>query len=358
VERSGNPAGDSLMQRVFLIFLNTLLLLAVAEGAARVAERFRPGGDEVAFVYSPYRMLKMQRAPWPLNREGFRAEEFSAYRGSFLIEFLGGSVCLGVGDHPGATVPERLEAALHQAGLARARVLNLCQGGATSAQELAILVEYGLALHPQAVFSFDCANDVLHPRPIGEDDAANLPYENSRLEARVDGRDALSHMALFRVAGRLSARFPAPAWERGEPVPIAAILDSYLYHLNLARTLTENSHGVYAVLLQPTLHLDKPWSAEESSMWSAARPRDGLLLTQLIHDRYTEARSAARLWAASRGATLYDLTRVFLNAPEPLYSDSVHFRGARGYELIFAELQRQGLMARLRRRYQAWETGL
>jgi hypothetical protein len=346
------------MQRVSLILVNTFLLLVLFEGAARVAERIHPGGDAVAFAYSPYRMLKMQRAPWALNRAGFRAQELDTYGNSFLIEFLGGSVCLGVGDRPGETVPERLEHAMHALGLTRARVLNLCQGGATSAQELSILIEYGLPLHPQAVLSFDGANDMLHPRPIGQDAAANLPYENQQLQARVDGRDGLAHFALARVALRLTTRFRSPLATQQEPVPTAAILDSYLYHLSLARTLTEANHGLYAVLLQPTLHLDKPWSPEESTLWSAARPRDTAPLSQLIRDRYSQARGAATQWAASNGATLYDLTRVFAKAPEPLYSDSVHFRGPRGYELLFAELQRQGLVTRLRERYREWETGL
>jgi hypothetical protein len=351
------------MSRGFLILLHTLVLLALAEGAARVAEKLHPGGDQVAFAYSPYRMLKMQRAPWPLDRAGFRAQELETYRdGSFLVEFVGGSVCLGVGEHPGATVPERLEAALHRAGLTRARVLNLCQGGATSAQELAILIEYGLSLHPQAVLAFDGANDVLHPRPVGVDDAANLPYENAQMEARVDGQDALSHLALARVAVRLESRFRAPLLAPGKPVPgavpMAAIVDSYLYHLSLARTLTEAQHGFYAVLLQPTLHLDKPWSPEESRRWRAARPGDAGPLTQLIHGRYAEARDAALRWAASNHVTLYDLTQVFRDAPEALYSDSVHFRGPRGYARLFAELEQQGLIDRLRARYQSWETGL
>ena len=73
-------AGASRMSRGFLILLNTLLLLALAEGAARVAEKLHPGGDQVTFAYSPYRMLKMQRAPWPLNRDGFRARELGTYR--------------------------------------------------------------------------------------------------------------------------------------------------------------------------------------------------------------------------------------------------------------------------------------
>jgi hypothetical protein len=350
------------MSRGFLIILNTLLLLALAEGAARLAEWVHPGGDQVAFAYSPYRMLKMQRAPWPLNRDGFRAQELDSYRGSFLVEFVGGSVCLGVGEDPGATVPERLEHALHALGLRRARVLNLCQGGATSAQELSILIEYGLHLHPQAVLSFDGANDVLHPRPAGVDDAANLPYDNAQLEARVNGRDGLSHLALARVALRLESRFRAPGVASQAPVagsvPITAIIDSYLYHLSQARTLTEAEHGLYAVLLQPTLHLDKPWSPEESRMWRVARPSDAGLLTQLIHDRYAQARDASTQWARSSGVTFYDLTRAFRDAPEAVYSDSVHFRGPRGYEMLFAELERQGLLTRLRQRYQDWETGL
>ncbi len=116
----------------FKVFLNTLLLLLGSEGAARLAEWVHPPASDLTFEYAPYRMLKMSQAPWRLNRDGFRARELETYRNSFLIEFLGGSVCLGVGTNPGPTVPERLEIALHRAGLARVEVLNLCQGGATS----------------------------------------------------------------------------------------------------------------------------------------------------------------------------------------------------------------------------------
>ena len=103
------------------IVARTLLVLLLAEGAARVAEWIRPGAEDIAFDYAPYRMLRMIRAPWPLNREGFRSQEFEFYRDSFLIEFLGGSVCLGEGSSPGKPVPERMEDALREAGLARGR---------------------------------------------------------------------------------------------------------------------------------------------------------------------------------------------------------------------------------------------
>ena len=93
-------------------------------------------------------------------------------------------------------------------------------------------------------------------------------------------------------------------------------------------------------------------------MWRRIRPRDAAPLGSVIHMRYALAREQASHWAESSGAHFYDLTRVFADHPETLYSDSVHFRGALGYEMLFAALERQGLIDRLRARYQAWETGL
>jgi hypothetical protein len=174
---------------------------------------------------------------------------------------LGGSVCLGVGTNPGPTVPERLEVALHKAGLVQAKVLNLCQGGATSAQELAIFLEYGLPLAPKVVLSFDGANDVMHPQPIGEDAAPNLPYHDREMRARMNGNDALGHLAVARVAARLAIRWSRPSPVKDGGIPEAAILDSYISALSVTRTLTEAQGGFYTLLLQPTLHYEKPWSA-------------------------------------------------------------------------------------------------
>lgn len=342
------------MRGVFIVLI-TLALLLAAEGAARVAEWIRPADADLRFEYAPYRMLKMSRAPWPLNRDGFRARELETYRDGFLIEFLGGSVCVGVGTDPGATVSERLEAALHQAGLAKAQVLDLCQGGATSAQELAIFLEYGLPLRPRMVLSFDGANDVLHPRPVGEDEGANLPYRNAALRARVNGGGVLEHVALARVAARLAARWSSPRPPAGAPVAEGEITRSYLYALSIVRTLTRAQGGDYALILQPTLHGDKPWSAEESAMWSARWGRRGPGLSREIARRYAATRSAAAAWAEQSETPFYDLTRVFAHTGLPVYSDSVHFRGTRGYAMLFDELTRQGLIERLAQRYREWE---
>lgn len=346
------------MPRGVLIAFNTIAAFALAEGTARLVEIARPQSDAARFAYAPYRMLKMTQAPFALNRDGFRADELETYRNSFLIEFLGGSVCVGIGDNVGETLPERLERALHAAGLARARVLNLCQGGATSGQELAILIEYGLPLHPQVVLSFDGANDIFHPRPIGDDDAPNLPYENTQIEARVNGQDGWSHLALLRVSARFAQRFRDPSPAAGAPVPLPKILESYFYHIELARTLIEAQGGVFAVLLQPTLHLDKPWSSGETAMWRALRPKDAEQLTRLARERYSKTREAIRKWSEPAGTELYDLTDAFASIHESIYSDSVHFRGPRGYELLESELEQKGLVDRLQAGYREWEAAL
>src|SRR5579863_5884235 len=343
------------MTRWALVLFQTLILLTLAEGAARMAEWFRPQSQEVAFDYAPYRMLRMIRAPWPLNREGFRARELESYRNTFLIEFLGGSVCLGVGTNPGPTLPERLQAALDARGLGRRiAVLNLCQGGATSAQELAIFIQYGLPLDPQVVLSFDGANDLLHPRPVGEDEAPNLPYRNAQMRAWFEGHHtALAHLALVRVSARVIKPPPAP----GPPVSGEAILRSYEYAMEVTKTLAESRGAMYAVLFQPALHYRKPWSEAEKKMWRARGGNDGGQTSRQARELYAVAMPQLGRWAAAHGTTFLDLTGAFEHSAETVYSDSVHFTGQRGYALLFDQVERHGLLDRIAVRYHQWEAG-
>ncbi len=343
------------MTRAALLIVQTLAWLTLAEGGARLAEWLRPGAEDIAFDYAPYRMLRMVRAPWPLDREGFRARELESYRGSFLVEFLGGSVCLGVGTNSGRTVPERLEDALHAAGLERAAVLNLCQGGVTTAQELAIFIQYGLPLEPQVVLSFDGANDLLHPRPIGEDEGPNLPYRNTEMRAQFNGHHSLAaHLALTRVASRLLGHAPA-AGPQGA-VATAEILQSYLYTLSVTRSLAQSRGALYAVLFQPTLHFAKPWSRDETKMWRDLRPRDGEEISRRAAALYAAAIPALSRWGRVSHTQVLDLTRVYENTSETVYSDSVHFTGERGYAMLSSEIEKQGLVGEIARRYRDWES--
>lgn len=339
--------------------LVVLLALGVEVGS-QLIEWLRPEVEDVSFDYAPYRMLRMKSAPFELNREGFRAKELDTYRGKFLVEFLGGSVCLGVGTHPGKPVSEQLEEALHRAGLMQAAVVNLCQGGTASGQELAIFLQYGLPLHPQVVLSFNGANDLLHPRPLGEDPAANLPYHNREMQALFEGHHSwFEHLALKRVSDRIHRNWLSPAMEQrtGETGQVAphSIFESYLYMTEVTRRLTEAQGGTYALLLQPSLHYAKTWSTEERTQWVGRRPHDAQAATEYAHSLYAQMRTATAVWAARSGGRLLDLTETFASTQGTVYSDSVHFTGETGFQLLEAEVERQGLIQLIEERYREWE---
>src|SRR5206468_1837985 len=99
------PIAPNIVRNTSIVVFTTLALALLAEGGARIAEWLHPNHQALSFSYAPYRMLRMTKGPWALNRDGFRARELETYRDSFLVEFLGGSVCLGVGVNPGRTVP-------------------------------------------------------------------------------------------------------------------------------------------------------------------------------------------------------------------------------------------------------------
>lgn len=173
-----------------IIILNLVFLLLIMETLAALYEYRKPSSANqtpIGFDYAPYRMMKTNVAPWPLNEEGFRAKPLSLYARSsdrrFQIVFLGGSVCAGYVDKIGDTLPDLLESELRKRGLDKVDVINLCQGGAVSAQELAIFIQYGLSLKPEIVVSFNGANDIFHVRPLGPNEQENLPYMNKEMRA-------------------------------------------------------------------------------------------------------------------------------------------------------------------------------
>jgi hypothetical protein len=345
------------MKRTGFVITATLALFAAAELGARALEWWRPADRELRFGYAPYRMMKMVEAPFALNSDGFRAAELSTYRREdrFKVVFLGASVCLGVGYDTGPTLAELLESALHVRGLTRLSVINLCQGGATARQELDILLDYGLPLKPQAVISFNGANDLMHAAPLGPDAAPNLPYRDREMRALwPGGHSILAHLALVRGMGRLARRRePALA---SETVPTSVILQSYFSALEVTRGLAERARAQYAVILQPTVHFQKPWSSEEQTSWRERYPQTGERVSGIARLRYQETAAEAARWAARTGAALFDLSDAFARVHETIYSDSVHFRGPRGNQILAGELERRGLFDQLAEQYRAWES--
>ena len=109
-------------------------------------------------------------APVQLNRLGMREREFAPEpaAGRFRVVVLGDSMTFGQGAPQDEVWPRVLERALAAApppGATGVEVINLALPGYNTAQELALLKEAGLALHPDLVVVGFFYNDVeLTPR--------------------------------------------------------------------------------------------------------------------------------------------------------------------------------------------------
>jgi hypothetical protein len=236
-----------------------------------------------------------------------------------------------------------------------ALVLNLCQGGTTSAQELAIFLQYGLPLRPHVVISFNGANDLLHPAPLGDDRQANLPYHDQEIRSLFAGHHSwMEHLSVKRVFDRIHRRLTG---RRNGPDEVSPknILDSYLYTTEVIRTLTEQQSGLYGLILQPSLHYEKPWSQDEKRMWHLRHPQDATALSEYARELFAQARSAATDWSARTQGKLFDLTETFAQTPTTVYSDSVHFQGETGFRMLEQRLEQLGLVASIEERYRQWE---
>ena len=82
-------------------------------------------------------------------------------------------------------------------------------------------------------------------------------------------------------------------------------------------------------------------------MWRGRRPKDREAMSRGVRDLYAGAAAELPLWAAARNLMLVDLTHTFERTPETVYSDSVHFTGERGYAMVFEEIERRELLARI-----------
>ncbi len=344
---------------------NCLLAFFLLNVGAYVVERIHPEpGLGPDFDYAPYRMMKHVHAPWPLNEDGFRAPSLKATAATasehFNIVFLGGSVCLGVGGDNGAPLPDLLEEALHHQGLKQARVLNLCQGGAVTGQELAILLQYGLEQRPSLVVSFDGANDLMHPAPIGFDEKPNLPYLNKEMSALwsqvKNGSSFILPLMQTPIAHLVRRTIKHIHFHPAAEAVNSAdeIVDSYIQGLDLATRISTSYHIAHAVVLQPVLYRGKKLHPQELAKVADIYQDPGRVSVRanLI---YALAVEKLRHWSKTSGATFYDATQTFKDVDGPIYVDSVHYGVPQGYQLVLATLKQQGFLTYVEQLYRKWE---
>jgi hypothetical protein len=355
-----------------IILTNTLILLMFTECSSFLILHFKYAPPKkrpsplLEFEYAPYRMMKTKVAGWPINKDGFRAKPLEYYhqksQQTFRIVFLGGSVAIGYGKNNGDPLSDLLQKRLLELGLSQVEVINLGQGGAVSAQELAILLQYGLPLRPQIVVSFNGVNDFMFPYPIGSHESPNLPYQNKRFQALwADDIDSKSmREILFRKTstGRLlqiiKQKFqpqPSSTYSIKKEVPIGEVVNSYIDTMDIINHLTK-PHGItHMVMLQPTSLVNKPLSSAEREFLEQEYTLKQRQRTQILFQK-----SAALLkeQALHGGSRFYDLTDAFSNEPQTIYMDSCHFSNIKGYPRLLEVLEQKGFIAEIRDAYNAW----
>ena len=336
-----------------IICTNFIVLLVLFEGVSFLALKVRYGRNQaqlLEFDYAPYRMMKVKAAPWPLNPEGFRAKPLNHYLNSsrkrFRIVFLGGSVCAGYGGNNGPPLPNLLQKRLYKLGIANVEIINLGQAGAVSAQELAILIQYGLKLKPQFVVSFNGLNDLFHPRPLGPDEAPNLPYENHLLRDLWKG-SWYNRTSLWRL---LASKPPAPQINE---VPVESIVSSYVQTMDLTHKLTKAYGITHAVLLQPSSWLNKPLSPKErhfiETRYKPRHMKRGALLFQKAIHAFND-------WSRQDDSRhFFDLTSAFAHEEKLIYEDTNHFANRSGYPRLLEMLENKGFIDQILNEYSAWK---
>ncbi|MBI1308653.1 MAG: hypothetical protein GC129_02185 [Proteobacteria bacterium] len=344
-----------------VIVLNCLILLALVEVAVRTLDH--KGFDSqkflvtIGFDYAPYRMSKQVRADFPLNSDGFRAPELSELakeKDAFTVLFIGASTCVGFGKNTGEPVSALLEQELHQRGMAKARVINLCQGGAVSMQELLILLQYGLPLHPDAVVQFTGANDIFHPAPLGEDAAIGLPYEDAMMRALwhrpapwVVNLRLVDHLRLWLDS--------PPAPERPAVISSAAIAENFMQNVvNIHHLLAPDT--LHVVLLQPSSVFRRPQPSAEEVV-RIKELHSGEDVAPLVAERYGAVAGALDTLAHQLPNFMWvDGTGIAEKAAQTVYLDSVHFDGPWGNQQLAALLAKSPAMKALRQGYKEWES--
>ena len=162
-----------------VVLVSTFVMLGIAEVAVRL-QGLAPELGRISvdhFQWSPNPELGYEPVPraaratassdrfkptWRINRLGFRDRDhaLAPEPGVFRIVVIGDSIAEGLGvDDDSAIFPALLEKRMAEAGH-EIEVVNLAVRGYNTQQEVAMLVERGLAFQPDLVLLQYCANDV------------------------------------------------------------------------------------------------------------------------------------------------------------------------------------------------------
>jgi hypothetical protein len=304
--------------RLIVINLAVLaLLLAAVEIAARVVVSIGRGSATAGLQE---RTLNLDYEPFVMFGPGWDARFAAVPRdGLPAVLLIGGSTAEGL-------APEILEQALRRRFRTPVRVVNAAFGGYEARQEVVVASMWGPSLHPVAIVSLDGQNDLEHRLRVPAPgrfflDGSYRTYLTHPMTAPFAW--LLSQSQAYNGIVRLQARRNVGDWTKyADAIPVYA---SALHAINV---VARGVGSTRLMVLQPFASFKEPLAPEERA-FTAYAYRD-----TAMRALYDHAATALAGLAREDGVGFLDARPIYRGVPDPLFTDDVHFRGPRGYEIL------------------------
>lgn len=309
------------------------------------------------------------------NSEGFRTHEFNNLPpkepGEKRIIITGASVAISWNVGEACTLDSHLYRLFQEKyPNTKIRIFNLGNGAWKSFQELLAIELYGVKLDPDLIIAFDGYNDIQHAfsTPITQPYSNNAEIAFQRYKNWVDGRvlelfnslkivEALKQQAFLAVhytretkhslkggdpevaegaaPGKLATRMQYPLDFNAiknrtdfDPYNQQAV-DFYLMNERLMAKAASLSKAKIIYALAPTLYLKNPLSENERKTLDKYAGSVNFVVQGYIRIRA----GLAKIAREEDNAIFYDMSSVFNNNENTVFSDSGHFN-KQGCEVV------------------------
>lgn len=328
---------------------------------AEIATQYPPGTYVTSFAAKQdYRFINLytmnpKRGGGPeyhFDEFGFRQDRhrlgLDAKPGFKHVWMFGGSTTMGLGLRESETITARLNDAL-EAAKSEWRVINLGQGGFTTAQEHLLLTELLASGHrPDAIVCYDGINELPFE---GVMDQTGYPgwekqTPKSNLLLDVQGAESARSLTLLtltrwtvlddfmaKVAARASSAkgLPAPAGDRGGSIHPGdnwdVVARRYLVNLNLIRSASRFVKVPSLFFFQPVMQYEDHWRIRRFSDYETSR-----LVPQMASNEWRRREallgSELQMLRAALAPDFHDIHDLFRgHDAATLYADPRHPNG-------------------------------
>ena len=303
-----------------IVLVNILVLVGVLVAIEAVARLVIYAMRGSATAGLEERTLHLEYEPFVMFGPGWDGQlAVPPADGLPTVMLVGGSTAQGF-------APEILEAALARRFARRVRVVNAAYGGYNVRQEVVVAALWGGRLKPTALVSLDGHNDLEH-----------------RLRVAAPGRFFLDPAYRFYLTRPFLAPFAYVATHSqaysavirglarrrlGAPTAYADAIPVYLEGQHSLTVIARGLDARRLMVLQPFVAFKQPLSAEERAFTAYAYREP------VLRDLYSRTAEAMASLAQKDEASFLDARPIFNGIEEAIFTDDVHFRTARGYELL------------------------